>query len=214
MNTNFLLDLIKEVQEFEQSPSYKDDVSLDDFRTWMNEKAYQKENPTKLFQKFPHEVFDVENEICKQVILLGRFSKQMIRRGLTDFPMLANEEFTYLYRLMDYESLTKMQLIEKNAHEKQTGIEIIKRLIKSGLITEYQDEIDRRAKRLIVTNLGKEIFNQSVSNVTYIAKIVSANLSSEEKTSLLKVLKKLNEFHFTVYHEYRNVNLLELEKLM
>jgi hypothetical protein len=43
---------------------------------------------------------------------------------------LANEEFTYLYRLMDEETLTKMQLVERNAHEKQTGIEIIKRMVK------------------------------------------------------------------------------------
>ena len=40
---------------------------------------------------------------------MGRFSKQMIRKGLSDFPTLANEEFTYLYRLKDEPSLTKMQ---------------------------------------------------------------------------------------------------------
>ena len=49
------------------------------------------------------------NRFC----FLGRFSKQMIRKGLSDFPTLVKEKFTYLYRLKDEPSLTKMQLIEK-----------------------------------------------------------------------------------------------------
>ena len=214
MDTNFFINLISEVKEFEQSSHYKNGHSTDDFRVWMNEKAYQKENPTKLFLKHQHDVFDLENEICKQIILLGRFSKQMVRRGLNDFPMLANEEFTYLYRLMDYDSLTKMQLVEKNAHEKQTGLEIIKRLIKSGLIEEYQDVDDKRSKRVKVTVLGKDVFSKSVQDVTFTSRVLSAKLSDEEKQDLLVILKKLNDFHFTVYHDHKNESIKEINALI
>jgi DNA-binding MarR family transcriptional regulator len=80
----------------------------------------------------------------------------MIRKGLSDFPTLANEEFTYLDRLKDEPSLTKMQLIERNGHEKQTGIQIIKRLLDDGLIQETVDENDKRAKRLTLTKKEKK----------------------------------------------------------
>ncbi|PTD14964.1 MarR family winged helix-turn-helix transcriptional regulator [Flavobacterium columnare] len=214
MNTDFFIQLLLQVKEFEQEVPIKANASVEDFRLWMNEKAYQNTNPTTLFKKKKKTVFDIENEIAKQVILLGRFSKQMIRRGLKDFPQLANEEFTYLYRIIDEESLTKMQLIERNAHEKQTGIEIIKRLVKNLLLEEFPDKKDKRITRLRVTQKGKSFFNESVEDVTQIARILSAKLDEEEKKNLLSLLKKLNEFHFNVYHNHKDSSIDQINKLI
>ncbi|AMO20001.1 MarR family winged helix-turn-helix transcriptional regulator [Flavobacterium columnare] len=214
MNTDFFIQLLLQVKEFEQEVPIKANASVEDFRLWMNEKAYQNTNPTTLFKKKKKTVFDIENEIAKQVILLGRFSKQMIRRGLKDFPQLANEEFTYLYRIIDEESLTKMQLIERNAHEKQTGIEIIKRLVKNLLLEEFPDKKDKRITRLRVTQKGKSFFNESVEDVTQIARILSAKLDEEEKKNLLSLLKKLNEFHFNVYHNHKDSSIDQINELI
>lgn len=211
MDFTLLKDLIKEVELF---ASESNSTSLEDFRLYLNKKAYEKENPKHIFEKYQIPVNDLENEICKQILLLNRFSKQMIRKGLAQYPQLANEQFTYLYRLIDYDSLTKMQLVEKNGHEKQTGIEIIKRLIKNGLIEEFDDPSDKRTKRVKVTKNGIDIFKSSSKDVTEIAKILSADLSEHEKQILLKSLKKLNEFHFTVYHEYKDASVEEIQKLI
>lgn len=214
MNTDFIIQLLLKVKEFEQETPNKSMISIDDFRLWLNEKTYQATNPTVLFQKENKIVYDIENEIAKQVILLGRFSKQMIRRGLKDFPQLSNEEFTYLYRIIDENSLTKMQLIERNAHEKQTGIEIIKRLVKNELLEEFQDEKDKRITRLNITSKGKTIFNESVSEVTKISRVLSAKLEEKEKKELLSILKKLNEFHFNVYHNHKESNIDTINDLI
>lgn len=211
MNYLLLKEIIDELEEFDQK---KGSSSLEDFRFWLNEKAYQKTNPTELFKKEHQKVFDLENEIAKQVILLGRFSKQMIRRGLKDFPQLANEEFTYLYRLMDENSLTKMQLVERNAHEKQTGMEIIKRLVKNKLVEEFPDDNDKRITRVKITDFGKKIFSKSVQDVTVTSRILSAKLDENEKNDLLSLLKKLNEFHFNVYHEHKNSDIQEINDLI
>ena len=214
METSFLINLLLEVQEYEHSKSFKNHATIEDFRIWLNEKKYTTESPTKLFKNENHDVSFTENEICKQVLLLGRFSKQMIRKGLSDFPTLANEEFTYLYRLKDEPSLTKMQLIERNGHEKQTGIQIIKRLLDDGLIQETVDENDKRAKRLTLTKKGEEAFHQSVEKVNTTSRILSANLKSDEKTKLLELLKKVNDFHYTLYTEYKNSEIKELLHLI
>lgn len=211
MNYELLQELIQNLEKFDQE---RKSNSLEDFRRWLNEKHYKSESPKFISEKENHAVFDLENEIAKQVILLGRFSKQTIRRGLQVFPELANEEFTYLYRLMDEPNLTKMQLVEKNAHEKQTGMEIIKRLVKNGLIEEFKDENDRRIKRLKVSNSGKKMFEKSIKDVTIVSRILSAQLSENEKNDLLKLLKKLNEFHFTIYHEFKNSRIEEINKLI
>lgn len=214
MDSNFLIQLILEAEAFELSKSNKNECTLEQFRIWLNQKAYQKESPSQLYQKHRHEVFELENDICKQIMLLGRFSKQMIRKGLNDFPMLSGEDFTYLYRLMNFDSLSKTQLIEKNAHEKQTGMEIIKRLLKNGLMTEFQDDNDKRSKRLKVTELGKEVFKNSVQDVNITSKILTAKLDIDEKKQLLELLKKLNEFHFTVYQEFKDASLQEIHALI
>jgi DNA-binding MarR family transcriptional regulator len=214
MQTDFIIDLLHKVKEFENSDAYKPNSSVDDFRMWMNDKKYCDESPTKLFRNENHQVSFTENEICKQILLLSRYSKLLIRKGLGDFPDLANEEFTYLYRLKDETDLTKIQLIERNGHEKQTGTQIIKRLLEAGFLEEKNDEDDKRSKRLNLTKKGKEIFRKSVSNVNQISKILSGKLNDVEKNDLLKILKKLNEFHSHIYSDYKNVDINEIGKLI
>ncbi len=122
MNLELLIDILKEFKEFEDSSSYKPTATVEDFTNFLNEKSYDKENPKNLTEKYDLEVNDLENQIAKQVILLGRYSKHLIKKALEPHPDLVNDDFTYLFRMMDYDSLTKTQLIEKNAHEKQSGL--------------------------------------------------------------------------------------------
>lgn len=214
MHTDFIIDLLFQVKEFENSDSYKPNSSVDDFRTWLNDRKYLAESPTKLFKNEKHQVSFTENEICKQVLLLGRYSKLLIRKGLSDFPHLANEEFTYLYRLKDEPFLTKIQLIEKNGHEKQTGTQIIKRLLEAGLLEEQNDQDDKRSKRLSLTASGEKTFHDSVSNVNQTSKILSGKLDTEERKELLRILRKLNEFHTHLYSDYRNEKIAEIAEML
>ena len=141
---------------------------------------------------------------------MGRYSRQLIRKGLNDFPELANEEFTYLYRLKDEPNLTKIQLIERNGHEKQTGTQIIKRLLEYGLIEEKNDSEDKRSKRLNLTEKGEDYFHRSVEKVNMTSRILAGKLENEEKTELLELLRKLNDFHSHVYSEYKRFNIDEI----
>ncbi|WP_027377869.1 MarR family winged helix-turn-helix transcriptional regulator [Kaistella palustris] len=214
MNIELLIEILKDLQSFEESAAYTNTAKVEDFRNFLNEKAYEKENPTNLTEKYDLEVYDLENEIAKQVILLGRYSKHLIKKALENNSNLVNDDFTYLFRLMDYDSLTKSQLIEKNAHEKQSGIEIIKRLVKNGLISEKPDKSDKRSVRISVTKKGKEVFFETMKDITVVSKIMSGKLNAREKATLLSYLKKLNTFHHTIYLNLRNENLAEIEKLV
>ena len=213
MELNLIIDILTELDNY-QKANPNANAGLDDFRLYLNQKAYENENPRNLTEKFDLDVYDLENEIAKQVIMLGRYSKQLIRKSLENHPDLVNEDFTYLFRMMDYESLTKMQLIEKNAHEKQTGIEIIKRLVKNGLLAESPDENDKRSTRIAVTPKGKKVFLESMQDITVVSKIMCGQLNTKEKEALLSSLKKLNTFHHTVYSNFKNENTSEILKLI
>ncbi|KEY19374.1 MarR family winged helix-turn-helix transcriptional regulator [Kaistella antarctica] len=213
MELNLIIDILTEVDTFQKSQS-NTQTSLEDFRLYLNEKAYENETPRNLTGKFDLEVFDLENEIAKQVIMLGRYSKHLIKKSLENHPDLINEDFTYLFRLMDYPSLTKMQLIEKNAHEKQSGIEIIKRLVRNGLFVESPDAEDKRSTRISVTEKGKKVFQESMKDITVASKIMCGKLDEYEKENLLDSLKKLNTFHQTLYTNLRNESPSILLKLI
>ena len=213
MELNLIIDILTELDNY-QKANPNANAGLDDFRLYLNQKAYENENPRNLTAKFDLDVNDLENEIAKQVIMLGRYSKQLIRKSLENHPDLVNEDFTYLFRMMDYDSLTKMQLIEKNAHEKQTGIEIIKRLVKNGLLAESPDENDKRSTRIAVTPKGKKVFLESMQDITVVSKIMCGQLNTKEKEALLSSLKKLNTFHHTVYSNFKNENTSEILKLI
>ena len=213
MELNLIIDILTELDNY-QKANPNANAGLDDFRLYLNQKAYENENPRNLTAKFDLDVNDLENEIAKQVIMLGRYSKQLIRKSLENHPDLVNEDFTYLFRMMDYDSLTKMQLIEKNAHEKQTGIEIIKRLVKNGLLAESPDENDKRSTRIAVTPKGKKVFLESMQDITVVSKIMCGQLDTKEKEALLSSLKKLNTFHHTVYSNFKNENTSEILKLI
>ncbi|AZI67885.1 MarR family transcriptional regulator [Kaistella daneshvariae] len=213
MDLNLIIEILSELDAFQKSQN-SNQLTLEDFRLYLNEKAYERENPRNLSEKYDLQVFDLENEIAKQVIMLGRYSKHLIKKSLENHSDLINEDFTYLFRLMDYPSLTKMQLIEKNAHEKQSGIEIIKRLVRNGLIQESPDENDKRSTRVQVTAKGKKVFQESMKDITVVSKIMCGKLNTDEKEQLLNSLKKLNTFHHTVYTTLRNEDPEKIVKLV
>lgn len=199
MTTSFIIKLLQRVEKFEKSGSAKSNLDVDDFRNWLNDEKYYSESPTKLFAENDKEVSFLENEICKQILLISRYARLAIRRGLQEFPELANEEFTYLYRVKDEPGLSKMMLIERNGHEKPTGMHIIKRLVEHNLVMEVDDPNDRRSKLIYLTEKGHRYFEQSVPAVDQISTFLSGDLSPKEKEILLKVLIKLNTFHYTNY---------------
>lgn len=214
MNLELLIEILKEFKDFEESASYRPTAKVEDFSNFLNEKSYDNESPTNLSEKYELKVNDLENEIAKQVILLGRYSKHLIKKALEPHPDLVNDDFTYLFRMMDYDSLTKTQLIEKNAHEKQSGIEIIKRLVKNGLLSEKADEKDKRSVRISVTPKGRTIFFETMKDITVVSKIMSGKLSEEEKNNMLSYLKKVNTFHHTVYLNLKTEDISSIEKML
>jgi hypothetical protein len=117
MNYLLLKEVIENLEQFDQE---KNSSSIEDFRIWMNEKAYQKVNPTELFKKENQKVFDLENEIAKQVILLGRFTKQMIRRGLKGFSALGKRRI-YLSLPIDGRRNTHQNAIGRTKCSRKTN---------------------------------------------------------------------------------------------
>lgn len=212
MDLELLTNIIEAYKTYQLSVGADKKSSTTDFADFLHEQAYQKEESeiSPLIENIGN--YGLEVEISTLVICLNRYSRLLIKKGLINFPQLVSEDFTYLYTLMEVESMTKIQLIEKNVHEKPTGLEVIKRLLKHGLVDERNDETDKRSKRVFLTEKGKALFFATIEQMNKVATIVSGNLTLDEKKHLHKLLKKLEGFHNPIYLSHKEISIDELVK--
>ena len=111
---------------------------------------------------------------------------------------------------MTYDSLSKGELITKQVMEKTSGSEIIRRLIKKGLIVESPDENDKRSIRVSVTKYGREEILKILPIMSKVTKIVAGNLNAEEINTLSYLLKKLDYFHNDIYLNKKDQSLSDI----
>ncbi len=210
MDFDLLTDLIEAFKQFQLSLPPGKKSSLVDFGVWVNTQDYSK---GKSVDSGHAEIIgrdDIDVELGKLIIYLNRYARLIIKKGLANFPELISEDFTYLYILMTAESMTKIQLIEKNVHEKPSGLEVIKRLLKHGLIAERNDENDKRSKRVFLTDKGKATFFGSIKTMSKVSAIIAGKLTYAEKQQLFTLLKKLEDFHNPIFLTERSLHLDEL----
>ena len=210
MNFELLSNIIEAFKQYQLSENSSDKNSLTDFAKWINNQEEIKSEVELVLPTAHISNYQIEVEISTMVISLNRYSRLLIKKGLIGFPELVSEDFTYLYTLMDVESMTKIKLIEKNVHEKPTGLEVIKRLLKHGLVAEKNDEHDKRSKQVFLTDKGRALFFATIEQMNKIALVVSGDLSQNEKKQLHRLLKKLANFHNPIYLSNKEISIDEL----
>lgn len=153
---------------------------------------------------------DPVHEIPILVVLMYRYARHYVKKALKDSVLQTAEEFGYLITLMTHESLTKTELINTAVMEKTSGTEVIKRLLREGLIREFADPVDKRSVRVAVTPRGRAEITALLPVMGTVSKIVVGNLSESEINTLAYLLKKLDFFHNDLYMNQRNAGLGEL----
>jgi len=198
MNFDLLTSIVESYKKYELTFPKLKDKNIIGFSKWV----LQSQRNTERNQNIEGEnCYNIDVEISKGVVLLYRYARTWIKKGMDHHPELINEDFTYLYSLVHEGNMTKTQLIEHNLHEKSSGMEIIKRLLTLKIIEEKTNENDRRSKELFVTDKGNNLFQESMKTTQNIARLITGNLDNNEKEQLIKILNKLHEFHNPLFLE-------------
>jgi DNA-binding MarR family transcriptional regulator len=182
-------------------------ISPSDFAHWMIEREKQGSIPNRTDKVSAISVNEIEEEISRLLVLMYRYAKGHLKTYLADFEDMNQEDFTYIYALKRSVSLTKIQLIEMNIHDKTTGLEVIRRLVKSGMIVESKDEQDKRSIRLRLTPKGENSFLTLKNETRKVAKLITGELVSDEKYNLYQMLIKLDAFHQPLFSSKHKADL-------
>ena len=151
-----------------------------------------------------------ETDISILIVLMFRYAKGYIKKALKDSPIKTADEFSFLITLLTYESLSKSELIQKQVMEKTSGTEIINRLLKLGLISQFNDEADKRSVRVRITHIGRMELLKILPQMQTVSQIVTGNLTETEKTMLAYMLRKLEHYHNDIFLTKKDSELEEL----
>lgn len=190
-------------KEFKEHSS---SLEMNDFANWL---LHQKPEMPELGE---HEGFiiDVAAEMEEKDLvpdlanrglighLLGRmnlFVKNYAKAPFQEIGVSNLEEFRVLQIIDRIKNINKSQLSNESLMEFSTVVDILKRLIKQGLVIQLQDERDKRASLLQITQEGTNLLNTSYQTLANLQPNVAGDLTLKEQETLIGLLMRLNSFH-------------------
>jgi DNA-binding MarR family transcriptional regulator len=213
--SEILTTLINHFFSFDAERGEHEDYSMDEFIGFLNSKSGPKEMEMRKVSGentnwLGDEYRSASIDISILIVLMYHYAKGYIKKALRDSYLQTPDEFSFLITLMTYDNLTKSELITKQVMEKTSGSEVIRRLIKKGLIVENADKKDKRSVRVSITKTGREEILKILPLMGTVSEIVVGNLAAEEINTLSYLLKKLDYFHNDIYINKRGHPLSDI----
>lgn len=151
----------------------------------------------------------------KLVILLrriGRFHIVYSNKALEGTELDQIEEFGILVTIHNMGNPIKSEAIYNNIIELSSGTNMLIRMIKRGLVTEYVDPDDKRVKRLKVTKKGEKTLDVAKDQVLKVAQMMVQDLNDEEKRLCMELLDPINRRYSGLYQKQKNKSFEEIFK--
>lgn len=155
---------------------------------------------------------DDNTEIARMLVFIYRYAVIYFKKALKEGGINTLDEFSFLIVLMTYSSLSKTELINKLIMEKTSGVEVIKRLLKQGLIREFDNPNDKRSILVAITATGKREVSALLPRMGLVGSVVVGNLTQSEISSLSFLLRKLDFHHNDIFLNFKNSSLEELNE--
>jgi len=89
-------------------------------------------------------------------------------------------DFLYLNVIDNMKSPKKTEVIYANFNELSSGLLIIDRMIKNGLVTEQNDKQDKRSKRLSLTDKGLAMLHECYQVLTKLTQIFYKDMPDDD----------------------------------
>jgi DNA-binding MarR family transcriptional regulator len=209
MNYKLVKEVIQLVEDFEIADKQTFSPDINGFKQWIHagEKGKDQQRQDSDWEGKANGR-SVDSVINTLIVHMNRYAKAYSKSAIHNSAFSTQEDFIYLINLKAFGPMTKTDLIRKNIHEKPVGMQIINRLIQQGCIEQSDSIEDKRSKIIYITPQGLAALESVMKKVRQASKIVSGNLSEDEKMQLMQLLQKLEHFHQPIYAS--NLNAAQL----
>jgi DNA-binding MarR family transcriptional regulator len=209
---DLLTSLLPLLSRYQQENSGAKGNSVEDFANWIHEWALsQKQYKDK---RLPEETDpavprgeNTEVTLGKLVYYMYRYARFYTKKALKNSVLNSLDEFTFLVTMLHTDAITKTELINKMVYDKTTGIELINRLVKQGLVAEAENPADKRSKLIKITDVGRMTLFASFEELGKVSRIIPGNLTAEELHTLIHLLDKLDHHHLHIWDQHKDSDL-------
>ncbi|HLW39649.1 MAG TPA: MarR family winged helix-turn-helix transcriptional regulator [Brumimicrobium sp.] len=218
----FLKQLIDLYSEFESTEKQLDLLS---FSQWMLKKLEEQPRLNKKSSsdlKFDDidqadsfiKTLNEKARFLEVVSRVARYHEFYSRKALKDLVINTRLEFLFLQTIDVLERAKKTDLINIFNLEYTTGMDTIRRLNGNGLLIEVQDDNDKRAKLLVLTEKGKDILTKARKRMDEENKMFFSVISDNKWKKALPALEELEQLHESIYQNHGDKTFAELSNLI
>lgn len=197
MQTDFIRKMLDLAEAYESAGGNTDVFDQEDFVTWLMTSNQQKPAEATTPDFGP----PANGLIAMYLSFMARYAQFYSRRVFRQTVVYSEDDWGVLVSLYPNQKLKKTDVIRGCIMEKSSGNEVLKRLLRQGLLQETGNPSDKRSKLIALTDAGKAAFESVQGGIYKLADIVVADLNEDEKSSLLQILNKLHRFHKPIFEE-------------
>jgi DNA-binding MarR family transcriptional regulator len=208
MQIDFLRELLNFAEAYQLDGGNTEHLDREDFATWLlryQRFARQGEAPEPVFGA------PVNGLIAMYLSFMARYAQFYGRRVFRRTVVYSEDDWGVLISLYPNTQLKKADVIRGCIMEKSSGNEVLKRMLKQGLLREAPHPDDKRAKLIELTDAGRDAFISVQQGISNLSNTVAGNLLEEEKADLLRILNKLNRYHKPIFE---NADEEKLERML
>ena len=200
-----LLDLVEKYEEFRGNA----EQSMSNFLRFADQTLEQQtsyEEPKAGMRGHAY----LNGMIARDISFVYRYMRYFVRKAIKDTPLQTIDEYSYLITLMAKGEMTKTELNNYNVVEKTSGSEIIRRLLKGGLISQTRNLQDRRSLLLSITPKGREVVKELLPRMQQSSDLLLRDLSWDQKIFLHSLHEQIYESNHPLFLTERDTDLAEL----
>ncbi len=153
---------------------------------------------------------DIDSTLAKLIGRLAAMFGVYSKIALKDTPALDLDWFYYLNTAFHLGEAQKKDIIGSQFAEYSTGMDILKRLLKAGHITEREDPNDRRAKLVSVTSKGKQQLEEFYRLLYKPTLLMYYPLPDDVKRLLIQLLAPIDKKHSQILLKNRSQQIDEV----
>ena len=153
---------------------------------------------------------DINGRLVILIRRIGKFHIAYSNKALEGTELDQMEEFGILVTIFNQKNPIKSEAIFNNIMELSSGTNMLNRMKKRGLVDEYDDEDDKRVKRLKLTQKGQNTLLKAKERVLKVAHMMVHTLSDEDKELCLQLLSPVNDFFTDRYQKQKNKSFAEI----
>ena len=186
--------LIELVSEWDTFATKRNETSVEAFCRYYLAKKTMSATKQDASNRITSNQGDDELRLSRTLGRVATIQRTLLKQTLKEKLDIEVEWYYFLHTINARKTTRKTDVISISLlSEPTTGIDILNRMIKAGLLTEQTDPSDKRARLLNITKEGKNLLQRADRLAQQIAALLFGNMDATEQEEMQRALSVIEK---------------------